>query len=45
MIDAAIAALNYDKRKIGLSIKLLDELQTTYPVSKFSLPLARKSAA
>ena len=42
-IDAAIAELNYDKRKINLSIKLLEELQNKEAVSKFSSPLSGKN--
>jgi len=42
-IDAAIAELNYDKRKITLSIKLLEELQNKEAVSKFSSPLSGKN--
>ena len=42
-IDAAIAELNYDKRKVSLSIKLLEELQNKEAVSKFSSPLSGKN--
>jgi small subunit ribosomal protein S1 len=42
-IDAAIAELNFDKRKISLSIKLLEELQNKEAVSKFSSPLSGKN--
>ena len=34
-IDTAIAELNFDKRKVSLSIKLLEELQNKEAVSKF----------
>ena len=42
-IDAAISELNMDKRKISLSIKLLEELQNKEAVSKFSSPLSGKN--
>ena len=42
-IDAAIAELNFDKRKVNLSIKLLEELQNKEAVSKFSSPLSGKN--
>jgi len=42
-IDAAIAELNYDRRKVSLSIKLLEELQNKEAVSKFSSPLSGKN--
>ena len=42
-IDAAISELNLDKRKISLSIKLLEELQNKEAVSKFSSPLSGKN--
>jgi len=42
-IDAAIAELNLDKRKVGLSIKLLEELQNKEAVNKFSSPLSGKN--
>ena len=42
-IDAAISELNYDKRKVTLSIKLLEELQNKEAVSKFSSPLSGKN--
>ncbi len=42
-IDAAISELNYEKRKIALSIKLLEELQNKEAVSKFSSPLSGKN--
>ena len=42
-IDAAISELNIDKRKISLSIRLLEELQNKEAVSKFSSPLSGKN--
>ena len=42
-IDAAISELNMDKRKVNLSIKLLEELQNKEAVSKFSSPLSGKN--
>ena len=42
-IDAAIADLNLEKRKVTLSIKLLEELQNKEAVSKFSSPLSGKN--
>jgi len=42
-IDAAIADLNLDKRKVVLSIKLLEELRNKEAVSKFSSPLSGKN--
>tara|TARA_B100000579_G_scaffold374309_1_gene338468 strand:+ start:6501 stop:8240 length:1740 start_codon:yes stop_codon:yes gene_type:complete len=42
-IDAAIAELNIEKRKVSLSIKLLEELQNKEAVSKFSSPLSGKN--
>jgi len=42
-IDAAIAELNMEKRKVTLSIKLLEELQNKEAVSKFSSPLSGKN--
>ena len=42
-IDAAIAELNIDKRKVSLSIKLLEELQNKEAVTKFSSPLSGKN--
>ena len=42
-IDAAISELNMDKRKVSLSIKLLEELQNQEAVSKFSSPLSGKN--
>ena len=42
-IDAAIAELDLKKRKVILSIKLLEELQNKEAVSKFSSPLSVKN--
>ena len=42
-IDAAISEINFDKRKIQLSIKLLEEMQNKEAVSKFSSPLSGKN--
>ena len=42
-IDAAISELNLEKRKVSLSIKLLEELQNKEAVSKFSSPLSGKN--
>ena len=42
-IDAAIAELDVDKRKVTLSIKLLEELQNKEAVTKFSSPLSGKN--
>jgi len=42
-IDAAISELDLEKRKISLSIKLLEELQNKEAVSKFSSPLSGKN--
>ena len=42
-IDAAIAELNMEKRKVTLSIKLLEELKNKEAVSKFSSPLSGKN--
>ncbi len=42
-IDAAISELNFEKRKVNLSIKLLEELQNKEAVNKFSSPLSGKN--
>ncbi len=42
-IDAAISEIDIEKRKISLSIKLLEELQNKEAVSKFSSPLSGKN--
>ena len=39
-IDCAIADLNLEKRKVSLSIKLLEEIQNKEAVTKFSSPLS-----
>tara|TARA_B100001057_G_scaffold335746_1_gene336472 strand:+ start:4390 stop:6117 length:1728 start_codon:yes stop_codon:yes gene_type:complete len=42
-IDSAISELNFEKRKISLSIKLLEEIQNKEAVTKFSSPLSGKN--
>ena len=42
-IDAAISELDMGKKKVSLSIKLLEELQNKEAVSKFSSPLSGKN--
>ena len=42
-IDAAVQELDVKKRKVSLSIKLLEELQNKEAVSKFSSPLSGKN--
>jgi len=42
-IDAAISDLDISKRKVNLSIKLLEELQNKEAVNKFSSPLSGKN--
>ena len=42
-IDSAISELNFEKRKVSLSIKLLEELQNKEAVTKFSSPLSGKN--
>ena len=42
-IDCAIAELDHEKRKVNLSIKLLEEIQNKEAVSKFSSPLSGKN--
>tara|TARA_B100000963_G_scaffold74305_1_gene62437 strand:- start:1491 stop:3218 length:1728 start_codon:yes stop_codon:yes gene_type:complete len=42
-IDCAIADLNLEKRKVSLSIKLLEEIQNKEAVNKFSSPLSGKN--
>ena len=42
-IDAAISEINLEKRKVNLSIKLLEELQNKEAVTKFSSPLSGKN--
>ncbi len=42
-IDAAVQELDLKKRRVSLSIKLLEELQNKEAVSKFSSPLSGKN--
>ncbi len=42
-IDAAVSEINVEKRKLILSIKLLEEIQNKEAVSKYSSPLSGKS--
>ena len=42
-IDCAISELNLEKRKVSLSIKLLEEIQNKEAVNKFSSPLSGKN--
>ena len=42
-IDAAISELNLEKRKVNLSIELLEEIHNKEAVSKFSSPLSGKN--
>ena len=42
-IDSCIAELNFEKRKVSLSIKLLEQLQNKEAVTKFSSPLSGKN--
>ena len=42
-VDVAIEELDLSKRKVSLSIKLLEELQNKDAVNKFSSPLSRKN--
>ena len=42
-IDAAISEINLEKRKVNLSIKLLEEIHNKEAVSKFSSPLSGKN--
>jgi small subunit ribosomal protein S1 len=42
-VDVAIEELDLKKRKVGLSIKLLEELQNKDAVNKFSSPLSGKN--
>ena len=41
--EAGISEINIEKRKISLSIKLLEEMQNKEAVSKFSSPLSGKN--
>ena len=42
-VDVAISELNFEKRKVSLSMKLLEELQNKEAVSKFSSPMSGKN--
>jgi small subunit ribosomal protein S1 len=42
-IDCAIAKLDLDKKKVVLSVKLLEEIQNKDAISKFSSPLSGKN--
>ena len=42
-IDAAIAELNFEKRKISLSIKLLEEIMNAKAIKEHSSPLSGKN--
>ncbi len=42
-IDAAIAELNFEKRKVTLSIKLLEELMNAKAIKEHSSPLSGKN--
>jgi len=42
-IDVAISEIDIDKRKVSLSIKLLEEMQNKEAVTKFSSPLSGKN--
>ena len=42
-IDAAIADLNFEKRKISLSIKLLEEIMNEKAIKEHSSPLSGKN--
>ena len=42
-IDAAISELNYDKRKVTLSIKLLEEIMNAKAIKEHSSPLSGKN--
>ena len=42
-IDVAISEIDIDKRKVALSIKLLEEIQNKEAVTKFSSPLSGKN--
>ena len=42
-IDVAISEIDYAKRKVSLSIKLLEELQNKEAVTKFASPLSGKN--
>ena len=42
-IDAAIAEINFEKRKVTLSIKLLEELMNAKAIKEHSSPLSGKN--
>ena len=42
-IDAAISELSFDKRKVSLSIKLLEELMNEKAIKEHSSPLSGKN--
>ena len=42
-LSDSLAELNFERRKVSLSIKLLEELQNKEAVSKFSSPLSGKN--
>ena len=42
-IDAAIAELNFEKRKVSLSIKLLEEIMNAKAIKEHSSPLSGKN--
>ena len=42
-IDAAIAELNFEKRKVALSIKLLEEIMNAKAIKEHSSPLSGKN--
>ena len=42
-IDAAISELNFEKRKVSLSIKLLEEIMNAKAIKEHSSPLSGKN--
>ena len=42
-IDAAIAEINFEKRKVSLSIKLLEEIMNAKAIKEHSSPLSGKN--
>ena len=42
-IDAAISEINFDKRKVSLSIKLLEEIMNARAIKEHSSPLSGKN--
>ena len=42
-IDAAISEINFDKRKVSLSIKLLEEIMNAKAIKEHSSPLSGKN--